>query len=311
MTDYKVTLEAYTGPLDLLLYLIRREEIDIYNIPIARITQEYLGYVEVLQRLDPDAAGEFLVLAATLMEIKSRTLLPNPPVEEVEEDVADPRLELVRQLLEYKRYKDAARSLEESGDLRSLRHARWPVAPQGPEDHWELDNLEVWALLEAFQRLLDQTGKAGPIHQIPRDDTPIALHADDIIDSLQSAGGTQPFDQVFSARSRAEMIGLFLALLELIRQRRVRASQERPFSPIVIELLDPTPLDAADLDRLYRPAMPEEPADEPCREDEPVAQVGVELEAAQVELSDDEQTDPSTLDTHSAGVIHDPQWASG
>ncbi|MFQ5590239.1 MAG: segregation and condensation protein A [Phycisphaerae bacterium] len=243
MTGYKVALEVYNGPLDLLLFLIRREEIDIYDIPIARITGQYLQYVDMMRRLDPERTSEFLVLAATLMEIKSRVLLPGPSVEEGEEDIVDPRLELVRQLLEYKKYKDAANALHEAAMLRAQKYTRSPTLPSHPDDGIELGNLEIWDLLEAFNRLLEETGRRGAVHEIDVDDTPVALHAADIVDSIERAGGQQAFREVFSGRTRAEMIGLFLALLEMIRQRRVSVSQDRPFGPILIRLLDPTPLD--------------------------------------------------------------------
>lgn len=239
MSEYKVALDVYNGPLDLLLFLIRRDEIDIHDIPIARITEQYLKYVELLSRLDPDIAGEFLVLAATLMEIKSRTLLPSPPIEQDDEESLDPRVELVRQLLEYKKFKDAAYSLEDAAEERAKRHVRTPVAPPSPEDEVDLENLAVWDLFDAFNRLLEQTGQREAVHQIGVDDTPMALHAEDITDSLERAGGQQEFADVFAGRSRAEMIGLFLAMLELIREKRIRVCQDRPFGTIIIHLLDP------------------------------------------------------------------------
>ena len=245
MSEYRVALDVYNGPLDLLLFLIKREEVDIYDIPIARITQQYLQYVNMLKELDPVVASEFLVLAATLMEIKSRVLLPKPPPEETEEEMVDPRLELVRQLLEYKKYKDVARALEEAGGEQALKHPRRPVLPPTDPDELELENLQIWDLFDAFNGLLEQLGKKQAVHEVAVDDTPLALHADDILDSLQRAGGTQKFDEVFAGRLRVEMIGLFLALLELIRRRRLRASQDRSFGPILIHLLDPTPLGKA------------------------------------------------------------------
>ena len=241
MTDYRVELEVYNGPLDLLLFLIRREEIDIYDIPIARVTEQYLGYVDLLQQLDPEGVSEFLVLAATLTEVKSRTLLPRPPVEEGEEEIIDPRLELVRQLLQYKAFKDAARSLEDAAAEQVLKHPRLPVSAASPGE-MELDNLEIWDLFDAFNGLLEQIGRGRPYHEIAIDDTPMALHTEDIVDLLQHAGGAQAFEQIFVGRGRAEMIGLFLALLELMRQGRVRVSQDEPFGPIVIYLLDMEPV---------------------------------------------------------------------
>ncbi len=240
MTDYKVAIDVYNGPLDLLLYLIRRDEVDIYDIPIARVTAQYLEYVELLHQLDPEGVSEFLVLAATLMEIKSRTLLPTPPEEEVEEEIVDPRLELVRQLLEYKKFKDAARGLGDSAIEQAQKYTRSPVAPPRGPDEVEIDNLDVWDLVGAFQRLLDQTGQREAVHKVGIDDTPIALHAEDIVDSIERAGGTQRFEEIFTGRARPEMIGLFLALLELIRQHRVRASQERAFDSIYLHLLEPS-----------------------------------------------------------------------
>ena len=245
MTEYKVVLDVYNGPLDLLLFLIRREEIDIYDIPIARITEQYLEYVELLRQLDPEVVSEFLVLAATLMEIKSRTLLPRPPADDAEDEIVDPRLELVRQLLEYKKYKDAARCLEDAAAEQSQKHARSPVVPARAADKVDLENLDIWDLFHAFNRLLEQTGRREAVEQIGVDDTPMALHAEDILDSIEHAGRSQELEEIFLGRTKAEMIGLFLALLELIRQRRVRASQDRPFGPIWIHLLDPTPLGKA------------------------------------------------------------------
>jgi len=239
---YRVALDVYTGPMDLLLFLIKRDEVDIYNIPIARITQQYLEYVELLKKIDPEIASEFLVLAATLMEIKSRTLLPHPPVVQEEEETIDPRAELVRQLLDYKKFKDAARSLEESAARQALKHARVPVLPPHDPNDISLDTVDIWSLFESFNKILSQIGKTGAVHKVSVDDTPIRLHAADIIDALQRSGGQQRFEEIFAGRDRAEMIGLFLALLELIRRWRIKATQESALADIHIQLLDPTPL---------------------------------------------------------------------
>ena len=243
MGDYKVDLEVYNGPLDLLLYLIRRDEVDVYDIPIAQVTEQYIAYVSLLERFDPDVAADFLVMAATLMEIKSRTLLPRPPVEEEgEEDFSDPRLELVRQLLEYKKFKDAAHALDASKTLQSLKHQRVPVVPPMDVGEVDLDEVQVWDLFEAFQKLLDATGKRDYKHEVVYDDTPIALHAADLLDALERANGSQPFAKLFEGRTKSQLIGLFLALLELIRQKRVQAVQGKEFGPIELQLLDATPI---------------------------------------------------------------------
>ena len=241
--DYRVELEVYNGPLDLLLYLIRREEVDIYDIPIARITAQYVAYVELLRRVDPDAVGDFLVMAATLMEIKSRTLLPHPPAAEEEEDLGDPRMELVRQLLEYKKFKDASRSLGVAAELAALKFPRRPVVPPSDVREIDIEDVQLWDLVQAFRKLLEETGQREVTHDIVDDDTPIALHAADVLDSLERAGGTQLFEVVFEGRSRSQLIGLFLALLELLRQNRIRAVQETTFGPISVQLLDATPIE--------------------------------------------------------------------
>jgi len=243
MAEYRVQLDVYNGPLDLLLYLIRREEVDIYDIPIAHITDQYLSYVRLLEQLDPDAAAEFLVMAATLMEIKSRMLLPRPEPEQDEQEVVDPRLELVRQLLEYKKFKDVASGLASAAQRQALRFPRPPTELPDQTSQVDLEEVQVWDLLAAFQRLLASIGQTRPSHEVVYDDTPVLLHAADILDRLQREGGSLTFDRIFEGRTRAEMIGLFLALLELIRQQRVRAQQERTFGAILVVLLDPTPLE--------------------------------------------------------------------
>ena len=243
MSGYKVELDVYNGPLDLLLFLIRRDEVDIYDIPIAAVTEQYVSYVTLLQDLDPNMASEFLVMAATLMEIKSRTLLPRPPVEEgEEEDFSDPRLELVRQLLEYKKYKDAASSLATAKEIQSQKHQRVPVTPRIDQDELDLEEVQVWDLLEAFQKILGSIGKRTAKHEVFYDDTPIALHAADILDLMGRNEGRQNFQRLFEGRTKSQLIGLFLAVLELIRQKRIRAIQEGEFSPIELDLLDATPI---------------------------------------------------------------------
>ena len=262
MTDeYKVELDSYDGPLDLLLYLIRREEVDIYDIPIADITGQYLAYVEMLKQIDPDAIGEFLVVAATLIEIKSRTLLPTPPPEEEYEELIDPRLDLVHQLLEYKKFKDAAHTLGTAAAERAQRFGRIPVVPQAEgEPDVDLEDLQIWDLLSAFGKIMREIGQGERKLEVIHDDTPIALHAADITDYLQRAGGSAHFEDIFEGRHRGEIIGLFLTLLELVRARRVRAEQDTSFETIILHLLDATPLKTAEVDpALERPATSEEP----------------------------------------------------
>ena len=242
MQDYRVQLDIYQGPLDLLLYLIRREEVDIYDIPIARITDQFVQYVDLLRQIDPNVVGDFLVMAATLMEIKSRMLLPRPPAEEGGDEVVDPRLDLVRQLLEYKRYKDVAARLGEAARIRSMRYERTPAALPSDGVQIDLDEVQIWDLVAAFNNLMASIGRSTAAHEVVYDDTPISLHAADVQDRLEREGGSLPFDRIFEGRTKSEMIGLFLALLELIRQRRVRVEQDGPFGTIYVHLLDATPI---------------------------------------------------------------------
>ncbi len=240
MTEYRVNLDVYNGPLDLLLYLIRREEVDIYDIPIARIADQYVRYVDMLKHLDPNLAGEFLVLAATLMEIKTRMLLPSPPPEEGAEGVAiDPRAELVRQLLEYKAFKDAAGELYDAGTQQALKY---PRPPSKPTERGELDltDAQVWDLVEAFGKVMEAIGHRPTHHEVIYDDTPIELHAADILDRL-TREGKMTFTKIFEGRAvRSEIVGLFLALLELARQEKIRAVQEANFGRIMIVLRETT-----------------------------------------------------------------------
>jgi len=243
LNEYRVDVDTYNGPLDLLLFLIKREEVDIYDIPISLIARHYCQYVEILQVLDPNLAGDFLVMLATLMELKSRALLPHAEVVDDDEAFEDPRLELVRQLLAYKSFKDAARRLGFAAEVQSFKFPRQPAHQPPDSTEMDLEDVSIWALVQAFGTLLEQTGKGKVTHDVVSDETPIALHADDLMDSLERSGGSQVFESVFAGRTKIEMIGLFLALLELIRQRRVRVSQDVQFGPVTIHLILAAPLD--------------------------------------------------------------------
>ena len=239
MTEYRVDLEVYNGPLDLLLYLIRREEVDVCDIPIARITEQYIAYVEMLRTLDPNLAGDFLVMAATLMEVKTRMLLPVPPAEEGGADglEIDPRAELVRQLLQYKAFRDAADDLRRARELHAMKFPRRPPKPpRADEPALDIDYAQIWDLFDAFSKLMESIGLRDQRHEVIYDDTPVELHATDILDRLAREGALL-FSLIFEGRtSRSELVGLFLALLELIRQRRIIARQDDNFSEIAVEL---------------------------------------------------------------------------
>ncbi len=248
MPEYRVQTDVYNGPMDLLLYLLKRDEDDPHDIPVARTTEQYCEYVELLKVIDPNIAGDFLVMATVLMEIKSRMLLPRTVIEDDgEEDLADPRLELVRQLLEYKKFKDASITL---GEAAATQAQRWPRTPTRikPKAHAEvdIDDVQIWDLVAAFNKVMSAIGAGTATHDVVFDDTPISLHAADVLGRLEQAGGQLSFEAIFEGRNKVEMIGLFLALLELMRQIRVRVTQVSSFSSISILLLSAEPIEVGD-----------------------------------------------------------------
>lgn len=233
VSEYRVQLDVFTGPLDLLLYLIRQDELDIQDIAIARVTEQYVKYVKLLESLDPNAAGEFLVMASTLIELKSRAILPSPPLEPLD-DSDDPRAQLVRQLFEYKRFKDAARALGHAADDRAQRYVRRPADLPPDLQGVELEEVQIWDLLEAFGRVMSAIGQGPGLSQIRYEETPIEVWINAITETLEFQG-TTTFQAIFAGRTdRSEVVGLFLALLELIRRQRVRAEQDRSFGTIYL-----------------------------------------------------------------------------
>ena len=262
MSEYRVNLEVFAGPLDLLLYLVRREEVDIYDIPIARLTAQYVKYIEAFQNLDIDLVGDFLLMAATLMEIKSAMLLPR--VDEAQQQdgqIEDPRAELVRQLLEYKRFKDAANMLGESAQVRQQRYTR-PASildrlGPTPEPELDLDQVSIWTLLEAFDGIMKATGHTSYSGHI-KDDTPIDLYQIEVLHRLQ-VEGPMTMEKIFEGRkTRIEMIGLFLGMLELIRNHLIWAEQPVANGPILVKPLTDEPAEEAVKKIIYANQLSEE-----------------------------------------------------
>ena len=233
--DYLVDLDVFRGPLDLLLYLVRRSEVDICDIPVAKIAEQFLDYLGILKIIDIERVGDFLVMAATLMEIKSRMLLPQD--ESATDAQADPRVELVRQLLEYKKYKEAALRLESQADERLLRMPRQPVDPIASPNLSEqpLRQVELWDLVSAFGRLMRETMFLQP-QQISVDQTPIQVHIDGIMARLEQERRLSLSNLFSPPHSRARLVGLFLALLELIKDRRIIAEQPERFGDIWLHI---------------------------------------------------------------------------
>ena len=249
MSEYRINLDVFSGPLDLLLYLVRREEVDIYDIPLAKITAEYIRYVEVIKMLDVDLAGEFLVMAATLMEIKSAMLLPADEVNALAEDEGgEKRTELIRQLLEYKKFKDAANMLKLSAESQEQKFPRsdniiTSLKPNA-EPELDLDQINVWDLLSAFDTIMKATGNMMDISHIA-DDTPIDLYQIEILHRLQTEGPMN-FVRLFAdKKNKLVMVGMFLAILELVREKLITAEQAKPGMPIYLRSLTDAPAEQA------------------------------------------------------------------
>lgn len=233
---YKVHLKNFEGPLDLLLHLIRREEMNIYDIPIARITEQYLEIIKDVAAVDIDRASEFLVMAATLLGIKSRMLLPKPPKVMVEEDSAageadDPRAELIRQLVAYSQFKQAAGDLRELETTMSRVYTRslFVEEPEGPAP---LEGLSLQDLVKAFEEVLHEEWTW---REVPREEIPLREKIREINFRISRSPSGLRFRDLFTrGGSRLEIVVTFLALLELIRQRRAVAVQEGTFGEILI-----------------------------------------------------------------------------
>lgn len=229
--SYLVHLDAFHGPLDLLLYLVKRDEVDVLDIPIARLADQFLDHLRVVQHLDVELAGEFLVLAATLMEIKSRTLVPDDTPPEADDDGPDPRRELVKQLLEYRRFKEAARELEERAESHAAFLPR--VQPDEPARAGApaVRAVELWDLVSAFARLMRETQASQP-QTVVVDDTPQHVYEEEIRMRLRAEGRVSFLDLFTPPLHRGRLIGLFLAALELIRRFEVWVEQPEPFGAI-------------------------------------------------------------------------------
>ena len=231
---YPIRLENFEGPLDLLLHLIKKNELNIYDIPITLITEQYLQYIELMQELNLDMAGEFLVMAATLIHIKSRTLLPRPPsAEELAAEEEDPREALVRRLIEHQRFKAAAELLH---DRETLRSAQWPrsdasiagVSDQEAEPELEVD---LFTLLAAFRGVLDRA-KHRPKVILPPEQVSIESRIEVLLTRLSDTDACGFEDLFGDVSSRGDLIVTFLALLEMIRLKLVRIFQAGPFGEI-------------------------------------------------------------------------------
>jgi segregation and condensation protein A len=236
-SEYKVHLDIFEGPLDLLLYLIKKDELDIHTISIERITKQYLDYINTFKLLNIDLASEFIVMAANLMYLKSRTLLPRteqPPEEDVEDD--DPRWELIRQLIEYKKFKDAAgflsiRELEQQG-----RFAHQPdPGDKPPEEPATLAEVSIFDLIRAFQNVLKRFEESHDLGDIVDDRFTVSDKIEFLLDRFKP-GQALTFDTLFqTATTKSEVIVTFLAVLELMKLNQFVVRQDHLLGAITVE----------------------------------------------------------------------------
>lgn len=292
-SGYQVVLPTFEGPLDLLLHLIEQHELDIRDIPIAFVAAKYVEYIKLMDELNIDVASEYLVMAATLTHIKSKLLLPVPPADQEDEEELglDPRAELVRRLLEYQKYKQAAEQLGGGDVLGRDVFVRGMPAPsiEGPAP---LAGLSLFKLLDAFQTVLSRANTKID-HQIDLERFSITDRINQLVDLLQ-LHKKLTFEQLFEgATSRADLIVTFLALLEMTRLRMTRLEQEAPLEPIVVELalVEPGVMEEAlSAEASFSARPPEDPPDP--EDDEPDALAVRDELAVEHEGEEDERNEP-------------------
>lgn len=236
---YQVELTGFQGPMDLLLYLIQKDELDIYDIPISHITEQFIKHIEIIQMISLDQAGEFMAMAATLMVIKMKMLMPRHGDEEQEDLEEDPRAELVRRLLEYKRFKEAAAKLQQCETDRAQYHVRKQRYPF--VDHLDLEpqlRIEMYDLLSALAGVLDRV-QAAPVHQIVREPYTVAEKIDLIRNALASQE-TVRFEECFEDDAiKMEVVVTFIAILELVKRGRLEVYQTEALGPIWLRSREP------------------------------------------------------------------------
>jgi segregation and condensation protein A len=259
MAEYKVKFEVFEGPLDLLLYLIKKEEVDIYDVNLTQLAAQFIEYIEVMRLLDLDIAGEFLVMASTLMYIKSRELLPlDQQVQtEGEDEGEDPRWELIRQLVEYKKFKDAAAQLQTLEARQENVFPRLPSKPEFAEEPPGKPDVSLFDLVNAVNAILKRVAQAPDSRDVFEDKWTVSEKIEHLMKAIAEHARLK-FSELFAgAMSRTEVVVTFLALLELIRMKQLVAVQPEPFGEIEICRAEP----AAALPATTEPTA--SPANEP------------------------------------------------
>jgi segregation and condensation protein A len=243
--SYEVKLDAFTGPLDLLLHLINRLEIDIYDIPMAELTSQYIDHIHAMQELELNEASEYLVMAATLLAIKSRMLLPIHEGEDYDDSLAidepDPREELVARLIEYRKYKEAATDLQELEKERALVFTKPPtdLSPFMPDEQLALFDLSVnvFDMLSAFQKMMRRKQLKKPLQtRITRQEISLKDHMFTVVHQLKQNGGKIMFSELFPYEDKSSLVLTFLSLLELMKRQVIIVEQENNFEDLRVHL---------------------------------------------------------------------------
>lgn len=233
---YRVKLNNFEGPLDLLLFLIKKNEVDIYNIPIAKITRQYLEYLELIKLLDLESASEFIYLAATLIRIKAKMLLPKPEIEEEEED--DPRMELIQRLLEYKRFKDLTPFLSEQEieqrNYYARKYFRFELGADEDQAEESLTDVSLFHLMEVFKKVLDKAPKP-TFHRVEVISVTLEEQIKYVLDCLKKDSQVLFADIMLELADRMAIIVTLIAVLELVRRNRLLIKQISPFGDIWIQ----------------------------------------------------------------------------
>jgi segregation and condensation protein A len=241
MADYKVKFEVFEGPLDLLLYLIKKEEVDIYEVNLTQLAAQFIEYIEVMRLLDLEIAGEFLVMASTLMYIKSRELLPLEQQVEVEgeDEGEDPRWELIRQLVEYKKFKDAAAQLQVLEARQEHVFPRQPARPEFAEEAPGKPDASLFDLLNAVNAILKRVTQQADSRDVFEDKWTVSEKIEALMKAIAERESLKFADLFAGAMSRTEVVVTFLALLELIRLKQIVATQPEAFGEISICRAEP------------------------------------------------------------------------
>jgi len=255
MADYKVKFDVFEGPLDLLLYLIKKEEVDIYEVNLTKLATQFIEYIELMRMLDLELAGEFLVMASTLMYIKSRELLPVDlqVAVEGEDEAEDPRWELIRQLVEYKKFKDAAAQLQALEARQENSYPRLPVKPEFDSQPAVRANASLFDLINAVNLVLKRIHEREDLRDIFEDKWTVSEKIESLLQALRERGVLKFLELFAGATSRSEVVVTFLALRELIRLRQVIATQPEPFGEIEISRA-PQPLSNGTPDAVQSPS---------------------------------------------------------